>query len=206
MQRQKNKKVIYIIPKDKELLKLHLGCGQHKEEGWVNVDITSTSATDVVWDLRETPWPWEDNSISEAKGDHFLEHLDGPERMVFFNELYRVLTPKITTTLGEIVTLPGKASFSFPYYTSMRAIQDYSHKWPPLCEASFLYLNKEWREVNKLDHYPITCDYNYNYGHSWDIVWGQKNLETRTFALNHYNNVVYDLIVHLETKKLLTKE
>lgn len=198
---------------EQPLLKLNLGSGQApKEEGWVGIDIIETEQVDAVWDLRKTPWEingkeLKDNSVSEVRSSHFLEHLTGPERMVFFNELYRVLTPQMQNKIGEILVPLGKAQFIFPYYSSTRAIQDPLHMWPPLCEASFLYLNREWRNVNKLDHYPITCDFNFTYGHAWDMVWGQKNVETRQFANLHYNNVISDLIINLEPiKPIIIKE
>lgn len=187
---------------DIKLLKLNLGSGQApRGDDFINVDIVQTPNVDVVWDLTQTPWPWEDNSISEVKSSHFLEHLDGPQRVEFFNELYRVLTPEIKSEVGEQLQAPGKAQFITPYYNSMRAIQDPFHAWPPLCEASFLYFNKEWRKVNKLDHYPITADFNFNYGHAWDNIWGQKNNETRQFAQMHYTNVILDLVVNMNVIK-----
>ena len=184
------------------LLKLNLGSGQSpKEEGWLNVDIIQTENVDVVCDLSKGTFPWKDNSVGEVKSSHFLEHLDGGERIHLFNELYRILTPEIKNSIGEVLCPPGKAQFVVPYYSSMRSIQDPTHKWPPLCEASFLYFNKQWRETNKLDHYNIEADFNFSYGHAWDIVWGQKNSETRQFANMHYNNVISDLVVNLEVVK-----
>src|SRR5678816_4433954 len=71
-----------------ELLKLDLGAGPHKREGFTGVDQTAFAGIDVVCDLTETPWPWADNSVSEAHASHFVEHLDGWQRVAFWNELY----------------------------------------------------------------------------------------------------------------------
>ena len=46
-------------------MKLNLGCGHDYVDDWVNVDFYDNSKCDVVHDLEEFPWPWEDNSISE---------------------------------------------------------------------------------------------------------------------------------------------
>ena len=67
--------------------------------------------------------------------------------MKFFNECYRILKPG------------GKMRHLHPYYKSVRAVQDPTHKWPPISENSYFYWDKEWREMNKLDHYPINCDF-----------------------------------------------
>ena len=66
-----------------------------------------------------------------------------------------------------------------------------------MCEASYLYFNKQWREQNKLDHYPIHCDFDFNYGYAVDPLWQTKNQETRDFAIRHYQHVISDLQVIL---------
>lgn len=102
----------------------------------------------VKWDLTKTPWPWEDNSVDELHSDQVMEHFGPEDRIKIFNEAYRVLKPGC------------KYEMSVPYWKSQRSVQDPTHKWPPFCENSFLYLNKKWRVDNKLDHYlGITCDF-----------------------------------------------
>ena len=74
------------------MLKLNLGCGQNKLEGYINVDNQSAATPDVDWDLEVMPWPFEDNSVDEVVLNHVLEHL-GADPAVFigiFRQLYRV--------------------------------------------------------------------------------------------------------------------
>lgn len=149
------------------------------------MDIVKTPATDIVWDLRFTPWPWKDNEVDEAHAAHFLEHLTGRERITFMNELHRVLKPGAQAT---IIT---------PYWSSMRSVQDPTHEWPPIAEASYLYFNKKWREDNKLDHYAIYADFDFGYAYNVDTGWAMRNQEARDFALRYYSNVVADLVVTL---------
>lgn len=164
-------------------LKLDLGCGQNKRDGFLGVDIVLMPGIDVVHDLTVTPWPWKNESVGEVFSSHFLEHLDGPERVRVMDELWRVLVPG------------AQALIIVPYYSSMRASQDPYHKWPPLSEASFLYFNREWRKANKLDHYPIHCDFDFSYGYGLAGDWGSRAQEARDFAVQHYINVVADLHV-----------
>lgn len=73
-------------------IRLNLGCGQHKVDGYVNVDKFAECDPDLVWDLEIFPWPWADDSVSEIRLIHVLEHL-GRELDVFLSimkELYRV--------------------------------------------------------------------------------------------------------------------
>ena len=73
-------------------MKLNLGCGYGKLDGWLNVDKAAACTPDQVVDLEQTPWPFADNSADEVLLSHVLEHL-GADPQVFFaivKELYRV--------------------------------------------------------------------------------------------------------------------
>ena len=172
-----------------ELLKLDLGAGQHCKEGFEGVDIVKLPGIKYVHDLKKYPWPWKSDSVSETFCSHFLEHLTGPERVTFMDELYRILVPE------------GKAVFIAPYWSSMRAVQDPTHAWPPLCEASFLYFNAKWRKDNGLDHYKITSDFDFVFGYGINPVWMTRNDETRQFAIANYCNSVQDLHCTLTSRK-----
>ena len=73
-------------------MKLNLGCGKDYIDGWVNVDLYDDSTCDIKHDLEVFPWPWEDDSVSEIKIIHTLEHL-GADWKVYIKihqEMYRV--------------------------------------------------------------------------------------------------------------------
>ena len=60
----------------KPLFKLDLGCGPHKEDGYVGVDITQVGTkADIQHDLLQFPWPFEDSSVDELFSSHFFEHV-----------------------------------------------------------------------------------------------------------------------------------
>jgi hypothetical protein len=166
-------------------LRLNLGCGQVKMDGYTGVDRSSDCGADVVHDLTSMPWPFESDSVEEARASHFLEHLTGVQRMAFMDELWRVLKPQ------------GAATIITPYWASARAIQDPTHQWPPIAESSYLYFNKQWREGNGLAHYPIRCDFDFTYGYQIEQPWAVRSAEARDFAVRHYQHVVTDLQVVL---------
>jgi hypothetical protein len=168
-------------------VRLDLGCGQHKREGFTGVDSSPECQPDIVCDLSKAPWPFEDNSVDEVHSSHFIEHLTGAERAVFFNELYRVMKKD------------AKGTFIVPHENSIRAIQDITHQWPPVSEGFLFYLSKEWRVANGIDHYhPLKCDFIATWGYGFaDPAWATRQDEARVFGVKHYNNVAADLHFNL---------
>ena len=76
---------------DTGCLRLNLGCGAKKIDGWLNVDLHGDP--DLIVDLDETPWPWNTDSVERVIMNHILEHLGvgGPYRLIMvMQELYRV--------------------------------------------------------------------------------------------------------------------
>ncbi|MGA7750157.1 MAG: hypothetical protein WCA63_08415 [Gallionella sp.] len=73
-------------------MKLNLGCGHNKIDGYLNVDMSPECQPDLVCDLEVLPWVWLDNSVDAVRFNHSLEHL-GQQSRVFLGmmkELYRV--------------------------------------------------------------------------------------------------------------------
>jgi hypothetical protein len=167
------------------MVKLDIGCGQNKAEGFTGIDWKAGPGVDIVHDLTTFPWPLDNNSVSEARCIHYVEHT--PDLISFMNELYRILAPSATCTIMA------------PYYSSIRAWQDPTHV-RAISEASFLYFNRQWRIQNKLDHYPITCDFDFSYGYALTPLWATRSEEARNFAITHYINVISDITIIL-TKK-----
>jgi SAM-dependent methyltransferase len=76
---------------------LNLGCGFAKKPGMINVDKYDICKPDVVWDLDNVPWPWDDNSVNEIHAFHIFEHL--VDWWGAFQECGRILK------LGGLLTL-----------------------------------------------------------------------------------------------------
>ncbi|MDO8493139.1 MAG: methyltransferase domain-containing protein [bacterium] len=74
-------------------MKLNLGCGYKKMPGFVNVDSDSRAKPDLLWNLEQTPWPWEDGTIDHIVLTHTLEHLgETTEKYLsIWKEMWRVL-------------------------------------------------------------------------------------------------------------------
>ncbi len=76
-------------------MKLNLGCGSRKLDGFVNVDSAPHCEPDLLVDLEQLPWPFATSSVQEIVLSHVLEHL-GQSPKVYLDiiaEIYRVCAP-----------------------------------------------------------------------------------------------------------------
>ena len=71
-------------------MRLHLGCGTKKLEGWINIDSVPECKPDLVHDIT-TPLPYDDQSAEELLAEDLLEHFDKYVRYLVFYEWTRVL-------------------------------------------------------------------------------------------------------------------
>ena len=178
-------------------LKFDLACGNNKQKGFIGVDITKIGTqADIEFNLLTFPWTFtKDNSVDEVFSSHFLEHIphgDGYHDPFFdfFNELYRILKPG------------GIAKFICPYYSSVRAIQDPTHM-RSIGEPTFFYTSKKWRKINKLEHYPITCDFEtIKIDHAVSEEMNGKAQDAIAYQAMHFWNVVQDVMVTLQKAKM----
>lgn len=184
LDKTQSKKATIHAPKDKEF-KLDIGCGERKQDGHIGIDIAPCPGVDHIMDVRKYPWPIDDEVVDGIFTSHFFEHLDGPERVDFMNECWRVM--KVGAQMVIIV----------PYWSSVRSIQDPYHKFPPVSENSFLYFVEHWRIDNKLTHYPITCNFNFGYGYALDPELSLRAEAVQHRAVKNDINAVMDVHVTL---------
>jgi SAM-dependent methyltransferase len=69
-------------------LRIDLGCGSARRDGFVGLDVFPGPEVDHVIDLTADPFPFADDSVDEVFSAHFLEHIDSPNHV--FGEIGRV--------------------------------------------------------------------------------------------------------------------
>lgn len=135
------------------------------------------------------PWMTQQPVDSYAEGsiENYLEYLDGPERIEFFNRL------------SELMMDNGKVHITIPYHSHPRSFADWALKWPPISEHSFLFLSKTWREQRPYtQNLGYTCDFEmYSYEYEMVDDWTTRHDAARTFGAQHYLGVITRLFVTL---------
>jgi hypothetical protein len=193
-------------------LRLDLGCGprvyvdpNRPEDKFQGVDILDFGQEHRV-DLGNCGerWPWDSSTVEEVYSSHFIEHLEPRQRVWFWNELHRVMKPG------------AKATIIAPYWSSMRAYGDPTHRWPPICEYTFFYLNRKWRLGDESqpanaphvdvkfagpDVHGLECDFDFTVGYLADQqVMGSKHPDQQSVMIRHWINAVNDVQVTLEKR------
>jgi hypothetical protein len=118
-------------------MRLNLGCGTRKIEGWVNSDKAPECNPDQVVDLEKLPWPWPDDSAEEVMLSHVLEHIGGTSDgyLGIIKELYRVC--RDGATVHVVVPHPRHDHF----------LTDPTHVRPILPESFVMFsqaTNRRW--------------------------------------------------------------
>lgn len=71
-------------------MKLNIGCGAKRLDGYVNIDAEPQTNPDVICNIGRDVWPFDDDSADEVVAEHILEHLTTPELFHCMQQLYRV--------------------------------------------------------------------------------------------------------------------
>lgn len=110
-------------------VKIDLGSGRVKRNGFLSVDRLVTPNVDLVCDV-EKKLPFLDNSVDEVFSRHLFEHITNLIQL--FEEVYRVCKPRARVTINV------------PYYTSIKAYKDPTHA-NYFTEKTFEYFEgKNW--------------------------------------------------------------
>jgi len=95
-------------------LKLNLGCGIDKREGYINLDNCENVYPDVLHDLDLFPWPFQEGMFEEIVAADIFEHVLYPIK--FMNECWRILE------------LSGKLLIRTSYFDSEQSFCDPTHR------------------------------------------------------------------------------
>jgi len=189
-------------------IKLNLGCGRNHREGYVNVDKAPGADPDMLVDLEEFPWPFDDDSVEEILLIHTLEHL-GQDTDVFLGiikEIYRVSAPD------------ARVRIDVPHPRHDFYLGDPSHVRPIIPQTLLLFSKKETRAMKERgsSNTPFADYLNVDFeieeaAHILDRAWSdrfeaeglspEQSNAAAMEALKSHNNVVEEVKIVLRVVK-----
>jgi predicted SAM-dependent methyltransferase len=111
-------------------MKLHIGSGKVRLNGWLNVDLAAPEA-DLHLDIRET-LPFADETITHIFTEHLIEHVNREEAVRFLRECHRVLSKN-----GFLrISTPDLKHLVVSYIS--REIGEWGELWEPKSPCSLL--------------------------------------------------------------------
>ena len=185
-------------------MKLNLGCGDKKLEGFMNIDKESLCNPDQIVDLEVFPWPFENNTVEEVNMEHILEHIGAS------TDAHR----KIMQELYRICENGAKLRVVVPHPRSDSYLTDPTHVRPITHNTLNMYSKKECRQFIEKGWAttPLAL--------YWDIDFEIKSVISQLFpdwinkfknneltqkeiefAMNTYNNVINEIEVILQVIK-----
>nr|WP_242016820.1 glycosyltransferase [Trichocoleus sp. FACHB-46] len=106
-----------------EPLRLDLGCGVWKAEGFVGVDVSGGPEVDVIADLNRR-FPFPDNSVDEIKAHDVIEHLKN--NIHSMNEIWRVCKPYARVDV-RVPSTDGRGAFQDPTHISFWNLNSFKY-------------------------------------------------------------------------------
>jgi SAM-dependent methyltransferase len=171
-----------------EGLKIDLGCGTAKCDGFVGLDLVDAPGVDHVLDLTAAPFPFPDASVGHVFSAHFLEHIPIPNHL--FSEI------------GRVCKEGAKIEFWTPYGFSNEAFL-YGHEAFLTEEIWFHFC------VRHRDHHLgiLKGRWLLNSINFVVLLHVQRELAAQRiplpFAIKHLNNVVHEFGVDIDFSRNL---
>jgi len=176
---------------NRNIAKLHIGCGTVYKDGWINIDNNSDNniqKLDLNWDLRKS-LPFPDDSVDFIYNEHFLEHLTVEEGILAIKDFYRVLKP------GGVMRIA----------------------MPDLESTVSVYFEKDWKEKYKSFYKKFGLTFiqtraeniNINFrwwGHKWLYDWEELERRLKEAGCRNIKQCQIFQSEHLDLQNLETRD
>jgi ubiquinone/menaquinone biosynthesis C-methylase UbiE len=176
-------------------MKINIGAGDVKIDGFVNCDHDSISNPDFIFDLEKDTFPFEDNSVETVVAHHIFEHL-GEGYFHCLQELYRVCKH------GALIDI------RVPHHRHDSFASDPTHRRPITIVGLKLFskkFNKHCREKGYAssrlgDFYDVDfeiLDYKYIPDEHCRLKYSNFTLEQLEDYAHEHNNMISEVHIKL---------
>jgi SAM-dependent methyltransferase len=147
---------------------LDVGCGNSKFKNSIGIDIMAFSDVDVVHDLNQTPWPFDENYFDRIIFKHSISHLN--DIIKIMNEVHR------------IIRKDGIVDIIAPHFSCDNYFTDPTHKFSTGYRSMNYFCNNvenwNWKYTDK--YYSLIKSY---------ISFGAFNIDFNKNELNNRMNI-----------------
>lgn len=156
--------------------KLNLGCGRTLREEFTNIDIVDFGGN-IVHDLNNTPYPFEDNTFDYILASHVLEHLNSFHKTV--TELARILKP------GGILEVYA------PFFLNTKYFGEPDHKIPFSIRTFDNYEFLENRKLRFYERWKLEDRTDYSGRAKYEVL--EKKFNVSNFGVLRWMNFFVNL-------------
>lgn len=109
----------------KKSKKLHIGCGYMRAEGFINIDVFQTTATDFICKVENLPQYIKSNSIKLIYSSHTLEHFSRYDSIQVLRMYYDFLIPsgELEISVPDLIKLVDSVKKTNLDFKNMELIQ-----------------------------------------------------------------------------------
>lgn len=180
-------------------IRINLGSGFKRIEGFVNVDADPNVEPDYLLDLETGRLPFEDNTVAEVLCSHVMEHI-GAGFIPLMKEIYRVCQPN------------GIVHIIVPHHRSDIFFGDPTHVRPITPEMMKLFSKKYIK--HHIESYGSSTGVAYKEDLDFETIfadskifpeWEERFKDMKPEEIRHvctsYNNVFYETYIKLAAIK-----
>jgi predicted SAM-dependent methyltransferase len=180
-------------------MKINIGSGGTKYDGYTTIDYDSSSNPDYALNLEKDPLPFDDNTVEAVIAHHILEHL-GDGYFHCLQELYRVC--KHGAVIDIRVPHPRHDSF----------LADPTHK-RPVTPMGLQLFSKKFNKLCKEQHYASSqlgnyfnvdfevMDFKYIPDDRAKIQYASLSQNEIENIADKYNNIISEIHIRLAVIK-----
>jgi len=132
-------------------IKLDVGCGQYKADGYIGIDKRDIDGVDIVHDICKFPWPLPDNCCTHIRMILVWACIEPKHRLQVMDELWRVAAKDCVLDIRETHTLSPRMMHDPAYYTGANEIT--FCYFDPRHEKYRVYQPKPWHVLRYESNY-----------------------------------------------------
>ena len=132
------------------LKKVDLCSCNNKPEGFIGIDKRKLNNDDIVFDLDEPNWPFEDGSVGIFRAQDALEHMKDPINTM--KEIHRCLAP-LGWAIIEVPSTDGRGAFQDPTHVSFWNSNSFWY-YTQAQQAQFIGTPVKFQLNRILDYHP----------------------------------------------------